>query len=441
MNRTLTNAARLAPMLLAAALLAQTTRDPTAVLAQARARLLAMTRRLHLYSCTETVDRVYFEAAPEAVRPTPNCGQLDAALRAGTFPLRLEFTDRLRLEVAVEQGHEIRSWPGPGRFDPRRVDAFIEGPGAIGTGAFGTYLLDIFENPGAQFQFDGEQSAEGQPILAYFFHVPESASHYQSKAGATWQTTAYSGEFQLDSESLDLRRLVIRTDELSAATSLCEASTTLDYQSVRIGDGDLLLPRQSRLLAVSRSAAETENLISFAGCREYQAESEILFDANPAIFDPTTHPSVRAPLVLPIGLPITLALAAPIDTDTAAGGDPISAKVVKPVRRSGAGATLIPAGAIVRGRIARLEHHLSPEPYFLVALTFNRLELGGISSPFAARLDQGASLARRLGVNLNPSGSGAAAWSSGVFLFPTVRSRQVIPAGYQSRWFTLARNR
>lgn len=440
MSRTVNRAARLAPILLAAALFAQASRDPAVLLDQARTRLRSMTRRLPLYSCLETVDRTYFQPAPEATRPIPNCSQLDEALRAQAFPLRLEFTDRLRLEVAVDQGHEIRSWPGPGRFDPRRVDAFIEGPGAIGTGAFGTYLLDIFDNPGTRFQFSGERNVDGHTALEYLFRVPEAASHYQSKAGATWQTTGYSGSFQLDGETLDLHQLVIRTDELPAATSLCQASTTLDYQRVRIGDGDLLLPRQSRMLAVSRNAVETENLITFSGCREYQAESEILFDMDPAVADAATHASVRAPLVLPIGLPITLELAAPIDTDNAAAGDPISAKVIKPVKRPGSGEILIPAGAIVRGRVARLEHHISPEPYFLIALTFNRLEVGGISSPFAARLDQGSELARRLGADLMPRGSGAAAWSNGVFLFATTKNRHVIPAGYQSNWFTLARN-
>ena len=43
----------------------------------------------------------------------------------------------------------------------------------------------------------------------------------------------------------------------------------------------------------------------------------------------------RGRVALPIGLPVTLALVAPIDTATAAAGDPVAAKVVKPVRRPG----------------------------------------------------------------------------------------------------------
>ena len=96
-----------------------------------------------------------------------------------------------------------------------------------------------------------------------------------------------------------------------------------------------------------------------------------------------------------------LALTAPIDTATAAAGDPVSAEVVKPVRRSASGDILIHPGAIVRGRITRLERHLLPEPYFLIAMSFNRLTRGDISSPFAAKYDSNAALAQKLGAALH----------------------------------------
>jgi hypothetical protein len=256
--------------------------------------------------------------------------------------------------------------------------------------------------------------------------------------GASWQPTAYDGSFWIDPVSLDLRRLTIQTGQLPPATSMCQADATLDYHRVHIGDGDVLLPRQGWLQTLMRNTHVARNVIGFSDCREYQAASQLLFDTGGPGEAASTRLTVRAPVALTIGLPLKLALDAPIDTDTAAAGDLVSAKVVKAVRRSGSSSPLIPAGATVRGRITRVEHHLIPTPYFLIAISFNRLELTGMSSPFAARLVRDVELASRLGADLVGRGRGVEMWDVGNFLFPTGKPRYVLPAGYESQWFTLA---
>ena len=108
------------------------------------------------------------------------------------------------------------------------------------------------------------------------------------------------------------------------------------------------------------------------------------------------------------------------------------------VRRPGSKEDLIPAGAAAHGRIRRVEHHLLPVPYFLVAMSFNRVEIQGVVFPFVARSEPDAVRARELGVDLAVRQSGIWAWGVGTFLFPTGKSRLEIPAGFESRWFTLA---
>jgi hypothetical protein len=426
----------------------QTVRDPEKLLASARDQLQAMTRRLANYACIETVDRKYFQRsteAPSGSAAPPVCapprGDVDPDTSVGGDTnhtgLRLESTDRLRLEVAFSQGVEIDSWPGATRFDARGVNELITG-GLIGAGAFATYLLDVFDNPGVIFTYAGEGAGGSQAGLEYHYHVPVEASHYHVKIGASWQSTAYDGSFWLDPDSLELRRLTLRTGALPPATSMCEAEATLDYHRIHIGDGDVLLPRQASLRTLMLNTHVAENSIAFSACREYHAESQLLFDTGADGETASTKMTVRAPVALTIGLPITLALTAPIDTDTAAAGDLVSAKVVKAVRQPGSTSVLIPAGATVRGRIARVEHHLIPTPYFLIAISFSRLELTGSSSPFAARLDRDTELATRLGANLLGRRRGIDFWDVGNFLFPTSKTRYVLPAGYESRWYTLA---
>jgi hypothetical protein len=413
--------------------------DPQQVLERARTKLQAMTHTLANYACIETVERRYFEpaAATPRVQAAPaSCSQVRVDPDSTPAALKLEATDRLRLEVTVSEGREIYSWPGATRFDSRDVDEIIhEGP--IGTGSFGTHLLGIFDNPGAEFHFTAERTSGGQTLLEYRFHVPLQASHYRVKVGTAWQPIAYDGSFWIDPDSLQLRRLTVRAEDVPPATSMCQLDAELDYRSVHIGDGDALLPSQGQLRIVLDNARQTNNITTFADCREYQAESALLFEDGAPAKSTVVRPPMKI-VAMPLGLPLTLALSAPIDTDTAAAGDLVAAKVVKAVRRPGSNETLIPAGATVRGRITRLERHLLPSPYFLIALSFNRLAIGDFASPFAARSEGNVELARELGATLVGQGRGLAFWDVGTFLFPTNRSRYVVPAGYESKWITLA---
>jgi hypothetical protein len=412
------------------------------VLEQARARLQTMAHVLESYVCVENVDRSYYQRvlprqAPARPEPEPPCGPSDAGSADTRGPWQLESTDRVRLEVTVSQGNELHSWPGATRFDTRDVDELIR-DGPVSTGAFGGYLAGVFDQPGVAFQYSGEESANGKTLFEYRYRVPLEASRFDIKVNGAWRRAAYQGDFRIDPQSLELERLTIRANEFPADAAFCQADTTLDYERVHIGNHDLLLPRQSQLEIVLKSGRETRNVTTFSNCREYQTESEVVF--APASGSEITAPpnAGRGRVALPIGLPVTLALAEPIDTGTAAAGDPVSAKVIKPIRRPGSTGELVPAGAIVHGRIRRVEHHLLPKPYLLIAMAFNRVEVEGVLSPFFARSEANAELAKQLGANLAMRDTGIWFWGVGTFLFPTNKSRTVIPAGFESNWFTLA---
>ena len=433
------------PFLVAAGLTqGGTGRDPNAVLEQARARLQAMAQSLDKYVCVETVDRSYYQRvvprdAPPSPQPEPACRQ-PAGGSTARDRLQLASTDRVRLEVTVSEGRELHSWPGATRFDSRDVDDLIR-QGPVSTGSFGAFLTSIFGKPGVAFRYLGERPADGKTVFEYAYRVPLEASRFEIKVAEGWRPTAYEGEFRIDPRSLELERLTVRTEDPPSGAPFCEADTTLDYERVHIGDSDVLLPRRSQLEIVLQNGSQTSNVTTFSNCREYGAESEIVFDESSDTESAATQSGGRHRVTLPLGLPVTLALAEPIDTATAASGDPVAARVVKPVRRPGSAETLIPAGAMVRGRIRRVEHHLLPRPYFLVRLAFNRVEIAGVVSPFVARSEGSEELAQELGANPEMRGTGIWYWGVGTFLFPTNKSSTVIPAGFESKWSTLATGR
>jgi hypothetical protein len=431
---------RIVPLLVAvAAAYAQTPRDPDAVVTTALGRLRGMAQLLEKYVCIESVERSYFQRvvprdAPALPARVPACAP---AAAPGAGSLQLESTDRVRLEVSVSGGRELHSWPGATRFDARSVDELI-GDGPVSTGAFGGYLAAIFGRRGATFRYAGERPVNGKMVLEYGYTVPLDSSSFKTRVEEGWRPAAYEGEFQIDPDSLELEHLTVRSTELPPGAPFCQASTSLEYGRVHVGDNELLLPRRSQLEIVLKSGRETRNITTFSNCREYQAESEIIFDTASASETNTSSGLGRGSVALPIGLPVTLALTQSIDTVAASAGDQVAATVIKPVKRPGSSEELIPAGAVVSGHIRRMEHHLLPSPYFLVAIAFNRIEVRGTTSPFFARSETSPALARELGANVAMRGSGVRLWGVGIFLFPTNKSRLVIPAGFESKWFTLA---
>ena len=132
---------------------AQTTPDPDAVLERARPLILDAIRHLPKYTCTQTVDRYYYRSqTPRAARMS--CDDLVALQHRGDNAIKIVATDRLRLDVAVaDQGREMYSWAGAVNLSSGRPDQIAGGP--LGTGPFGSFLVDIFGRRDIHFLFHG----------------------------------------------------------------------------------------------------------------------------------------------------------------------------------------------------------------------------------------------------------------------------------------------
>ena len=153
--------------------------ESSEVLARAREKLLRSIHSLPRYTCIETINREYYsQLKPRALSmteaPAPSCKQI---LPGTVDQLPPQSTDRLRLEVAVADGREVFAWPGASKFDTRYIGDVLDGP--FGTGAFGTHLVDIFDNSGTHFTYTGETTASGRRMFAYAFRVPKEASGFE----------------------------------------------------------------------------------------------------------------------------------------------------------------------------------------------------------------------------------------------------------------------
>ncbi len=363
------------------------------VLERGRERILAVIEKLTSYTCTETVNRQEFvQTVPRLEQGS--CDQIDANRKKGLSHMELVREDRLRLDVEVtDQGDELYSWPGPSRIASEHVQDFA-GEGVFQTGAFGPFLINVFSIPGVRFWSEGTTRINGQEVRQYRYLVPMEASHYRIAAGGATRVVPYDGRFWLDPETGDLRRLLVRTGELSRSTGNCEAATTVDFGLMRIGAHESLVSQKSVLHVVRRDAVEEENVTTYSGCHEFLGESTVHFGDTPAAERKAEAPgavaraakSGRPKQSFPPGVRLEIRFEAAIDSTTSAAGDLVTA--VARHKESNPKQRLLPdGGAPLRCRITRLENNFRSE-HFNLSIACEAVELNGQWIPFAAVTDK-----------------------------------------------------
>jgi len=345
-------------------------------LAKAKLRMEENLERLPNYTCTQTTER----------------SRRNAANR------RFQLIDTLRLEVAISNGKELYAWPGSRKFEDRELTDMVSG-GAIGTGAFGSHARSVFLSNTAKFDFEGQQLVNGKEVLTYRYSVPQMFSGYTIRVGKDRAIVGYFGRVFIDPKTLDLVRLEVNASEIDPILQLKEASTMMDYSRVKIGESDFLLPLGSELSMVDIDGGESRNRMQLSACRQYSGESTISFE------EPTTTESVAAPkavskMELPGGLLLDARLDAPIDLVKGAVGDPFTATVFNDAKLKGK--VIVPKGAIIRGRVNRLQSTVGVSQAVYLGLEFVSVDFPGAEADLAAFLETALLSAGRNGNVASP---------------------------------------
>jgi len=166
-------------------------------------------------------------------------------------------------------------------------------------------------------------------------------------------------------------------------------SQTIGYARIPMGDSDFLLTTSSQLTMVALDGEEYRNQITFSDCRQFRVESNLRFDTLEEGLPPKAvpgRPTVRASL--PPLLSVDITLDSDIELEKAAIGDSIRGVLARPIREGGR--AVLPQGAIVQGRLVRLERSAQPFQHFVVGLEFHTLETSDTSFDlFATMQDAG----------------------------------------------------
>ena len=378
------------------------------LLEKTRARVLDSAHRLPRYTCIETVARAQYLPP---LGSGSNCPAVMARRRTDDSQGGLVMRDRLRLDVAVINGQEMFSWADARRFETRDVDRLVGG-GASGSGDFGSFLLSVFGTAPEAIHYQGIR--DNFALFDYAVPVSRSNYRYRSDLSGAARKTGYRGTFSVDPADADIKQLVVETDQFESGDKACSVRHVMDYQRVQLGGGDFLLPEVSTMNAIYRDGGESVNTTHYSGCREYVGESTIRFEDSAPAADAKAEAANKAPKPLPPKTPVRINLARPIDTDTAAAGDEVTAT-----------AAFGQETARVHGRILRLAQFMIPSPRWILVMMFDSIERGGVLQPLSlAPIDAN-----------QPTPFGTLPKDAGVFTF-TGRADLVLDHNFRSLWET-----
>ena len=334
----------------------------------------------------------------EAVERLPDCTCVETVARfRKSAGKEFKPLDHAVLQILFSGGKELFAFPGDTRWETS-PSAFLTS-GMISNGLFALNLRAVFVNNQSIIKYKGDESPTGRREARYDFHLSRMASGYTVQHAGASGAVAMRGSFWADPETYDLRRLEFHADEIPPELLYADISTTIDYSRVRIGESEVLLPRTADVRTAGVDGVENRNLVEFTHCQGFHAESTLVFgagrDAAPAAGPAATLPRpAAAEGTLPPGLQIAVALSARVD-DRAVVGSLIQGKVVGGITQKGK--VLVPDGALVEGRIRRLERYSDAGDYFIVALEFTRLQTPGGNLRFYADLQD---VDRRDGVDM-----------------------------------------
>lgn len=329
------------------------------LLERIRTRMASNLVRAPNYTCVETVERAVRQNAKQEFRTS----------------------DRLRLEVALVEGKELYSWPGAGKFEERTPGEIVPG-GTTTTGEYALHAQTVFASKAPEFGAGVEEELDGRRAVRYDFRIGQLVTSYRVQVGTQGAMVPYAGSLWAEAATLELLRLVVDVEEVPEELGVKRATTQIDYGKVRVGASDFLLPRRVEFVVRRADGSESRNRTEFSRCRQYVGQTEISFE-EPGEARPEDKRLVE--LHLPARLSVETRLETEIDSDQAAIGDPVMARVSYPVKKGGK--VVVPKGAVLRGRVRRIEPGESRGPYFAVELEFSEMEWEQSRARWTARLE------------------------------------------------------
>lgn len=227
--------------------------EPVSLIERARGQVAAYTSQLPNFICREVMTRTVRES------------------RGGWHTLDVVEAD-LVYEDGKEDYRNIRVGGKP------QKSGMAELEGSSSTGEFASTLLSLFDpRTEADFRFARSTTVQGNAASVFDFRVAQGNSNWNVNADGKSAKPAHKGSVWIEDESARVLRLEMQAIDLTADIVLDTIEMYVDYEKVRIGSLEYLLPAASENLACWRGTDNcARNRIEFRNYRKFGAESVIV---------------------------------------------------------------------------------------------------------------------------------------------------------------------
>jgi hypothetical protein len=209
--------------------------------------------------------------------PNYVCDQLTTRYMQRTRRSDWEPQDVISAKVVYEDGHEdYREISVDGK---KTNKSMMDLGGSTSMGEFASTLRSIFSSgTDAEFKLYESSSVGGNAAAIYDFKVALHNSDWLIKVGGQELLPAYSGSVWVDKHSAEVRRIEMQADNIPKDFPLDSIEMTIDYDKVRLGTQEYLLPIHSENLSCWRGQPVcTKNAIDFRDYHKFTGESTIEF--------------------------------------------------------------------------------------------------------------------------------------------------------------------
>lgn len=220
------------------------------------------------------------EAAGAFLQSLPNYYCQEVMTRYQTAPNSKNWQplDVLSMALVYENGHEsYRNLMIGTKATKKSIE---DVGGSWSTGEFGSVLLDLFSPAtAADFEYRKQTRVAGRAALVYDFTVEREHSHWQIMVASQSITPSYTGSVWVDKETSRVLRIEMQATHIPDAFPSDKTEMATDYEFVRFGDKQYLVPVHAESLGCQRDTGScSRNAIDFRNYHRYAGESSITFE-------------------------------------------------------------------------------------------------------------------------------------------------------------------
>jgi len=151
--------------------------------------------------------------------------------------------------------------------------------GSSSSGEFGTLMREVFEPESeTTFRWDRWVTLRGRRNHVYRYAVSQARSKYRIDYQRTMSIVpAYQGQIYVDADYLTVSRITMEAINIPASFPVQQASTLLDFDFIKIGDSEHVLPLRAQI-RMREGKSLVKNEVEFRLYRKFGAEATIKFD-------------------------------------------------------------------------------------------------------------------------------------------------------------------